>query len=214
MNASRIAAFVCACAMAVSMAAPALADNTSNSKMAMNITAAPTRFSSPGVYNGPPALPVTLSMVIAGGGPSDFSTMTLIHTLAGDKTQAEVASLQKQFGNDKVNNFVTIFPFVISDSLKIAKEKGVALPSTPNPNPKDGEALAGALWAAGQTGNGFNVEVMLDRAVSHPIHIQVMDDIDAKYGIAQDADYHAVLTQAMHDLAKTYNFNAKGEPQS
>ena len=179
-----------------------------------NVTDAPSRFSGPGVYTGQPALAVTLSMVIAGGGPADFKTLTLVKVLAGDKTDAEVAALKKKFGDQKVTNFVTIFPFVVSDSLKIAKAKGVALPAKPNPDPKDGEALAGALWAAGQTGHGFNVEVMLDRAVSHPIHEQAMKDIDAKYGIAADADYHAVLNQAMHDLASVYHFNAMGKPSS
>lgn len=179
-----------------------------------NVADQPSRFSGPGVYTGKPALPVTLSMVIAGGGPNNFATLTLVKVLAGDKTDAEVASLKQQFGDAKVTNFVTIFAFVVSDSLKIAKEKGVALPSTPNPDPKNGQALAGALWAAGQTGHGFNVEVMLDRAVSHPIHLQVMKDIDAKYGLAADADYHAVLNQAMHDLATVYHFNAMGQPQA
>jgi len=193
----------------LAMAVPALA-----ATWLPNVTDAPSRFSGPGVYTGPPALPVTLSMVIAGGGPSDFQTVTLVTALAGDKTAAEVASLKAKFGDDKVTNFITIFPFVVSDSLKIAKEKGVALPAAPNPDPKNGEALAGALWAAGQTGQGFNVEVMLDRAVSHPIHMQVMTDIDAKYGIAKDADYHAVLNQAMHDLATVYNFDAMGKPKS
>jgi len=172
-----------------------------------NVVDQPSRFSGPGVYTGPPALQVTLSMVIAGGGPSNFQTVTLVKTLAGSKADAEVASLKAKFGADKVTNFVTIFPFVVSDSLKIAKEKGVALPSTPNPDPKDGKALAKALWDAGQTGHGFNVEVMLDRAVSHGIHDQVMTDIDAKYGVAKDADYHAVLNQAMHDLASVYGFS-------
>jgi hypothetical protein len=173
-----------------------------------NVVDQPSRFSGPGVYTGPPALPVTLSMIMAGGGPSNFQTVTLVQTLAGSKAEAEVASLKAKFGADKVTHFVTIFPFVVSDSLKIAKAKGVALPSAPNPDPKDGKALAKALWDAGQTGHSFNVEVMLDRAVSHGIHDQVMTDIDAKYGIAQDADYHAVLNQAMHDLATVYGFSA------
>jgi len=46
--------------------------------------------------------------------------------------------------------------------------------------------------------------VMLDRAVSHPIHDQVMTAIDKKFGLAADADYHAVLDQAMRDLATVY----------
>jgi hypothetical protein len=179
-----------------------------------NVSNAPSRFSAPGIYTGAPDLPLTLSLVMAGGGPSDFQTITLVKTLAGSKTDAEVASLKAHFGDQAVTNFVTIFPFVIADSLRIAKAKGVALPSMPVPNPQNGEALAGALWAAGQTGNGFSVEVMLDRAVSHGIHDQVMSDIDAKYGIAKDADYHAVLNQAMHDLATVYSLNANGKPNS
>ncbi len=171
-----------------------------------NVTDAPSRFSGPGVYTGAPALPVTLSMIVAGGGPNDFNALTLVKTLAGDKTDAEVASLKAKFGDVKVGNFLTVFNFVVNDSLYIVGEDKIALPTQPNPDPKDGKALAQALWNAGQTGNGFSVEVMLDRAVSHPIHDQVMDAIDKKYGIAADADYHAVLNQAMNDLASVYGF--------
>lgn len=179
-----------------------------------NVVDAPTRFSAPGVYTGQPQLPLTLSMVVAGGGPGHFETVTLVKVLAGSKTDAEVAALKKKFGDQAVAAFVTTLAFAVEDSLRIVKQKGIALPSTPDPNPQNGEALAGALWAAGQTGHSFNVEVMFDRTLSHGIHIQVMKDIDAKYGIAQDADLHAVLNQAMHDLATVYNFNAVGKPKS
>jgi hypothetical protein len=174
-----------------------------------NVVDEPARFSGPCcVYTGAPALPVTLSMVIAGGGPSDFQTATLLQTLTGPLFKPEVDKLTKQYGQDQVGQFLKTFDFVVSDSLRIVKEKGVALPSAPNPDPKDGKALATALWGAGQTGEGFNVEVMLDRAVSHPIHVQVMKDIDAKYSLAVDAQYHAILTTAMNDLAHAYNLSA------
>ena len=48
-----------------------------------------SRFGGPGVYTGPPALGVTLAVVEAGGGPKNYSTMTLLKTLAGEKTDAE-----------------------------------------------------------------------------------------------------------------------------
>ena len=48
---------------------------------------------------------------------------------------------------------------------------------------------------------------MLDRLVSHPIHLQVMKDIDAKYGLGVDAQYHAILTTAMKDLAGAYKLS-------
>ena len=45
---------------------------------------------------------------------------------------------------------------------------------------------------------------MLDNLVSHPIHVQIMNDIDAKFGGTADGNYHAVLTQAMTDLKAAY----------
>jgi hypothetical protein len=45
---------------------------------------------------------------------------------------------------------------------------------------------------------------MLDDLVTHPIHVQVMQDIDAKYGVQADGNYHAVLTQAIYDLKSAY----------
>jgi hypothetical protein len=186
------------CALAAPSAA--LASGMASS----SITMQPSRFSGPGVYTGPPALPVTLSMVIAGGGPQHFDSVTLLKVLAGKSFNAEVGKLTKQYGKAKVGNFLTVFNFVVADSLKIVTAEKITLPAMPSPNPKDGKALAAALWNAGVLPGGWSVEVMLDRAVSHPIHVQVMKDIDAKYGIAKDADYHAILTTAMHDLKAAY----------
>ena len=182
-----------------------------SAKLMPNVVDQPTRFSgSCCVYTGAPALAVTLSMVEAGGGPNNFSTVTLLKTLTGPLFDPEVAKLTKQYGKAQVAQFLKTFDFVVADSLKIVGEKKIALPSQPNPNPKDGKALATALWQAGQSGEGFNVEVMLDRAVSHPIHVQVMKDIDAKYGLAADAQYHAILTTAMKDLAAAYHLSSSG----
>lgn len=162
------------------------------------------RFSQAGVYSGAPDLPLTLSVVVAGGGPAHFKTTTLLGVLAGAKTKAEVAKLTKQFGAKNVGSFITVFDFVIADSLKIVTEKKVALPKQPKPDPKNGKALAAALYGAGVQDGRYNVEIMLDKLVSHPIHVQVMDDIDAKYGRNADANYHIVLTQAMLDLKAAY----------
>lgn len=193
-----------AMAALVALAVPVCASAQMSAASDLNMQQS-SRFSGPGVYTGKPALPVTLSMIVAGGGPSNFSTVTLLKDLTGPLFDPEMAKLTKQYGKEKIGNFVSVFNFVVADSLKIVTDKHVALPKEPSPDPKNGRALAAALWGAGQTPNGFNVEVMLDRAVSHPIHVQVMKDIDAKYGLAADADYHAILTTAMHDLASAYH---------
>jgi hypothetical protein len=165
---------------------------------------AKARFSDASVYAGHPDLPLTLSMIVAGGGPDHFTSATLVGTLAGAKTKAEVAKLTKQFGAKNVTSFLTVFDFVVADSLKIVTQKKIPLPSQPKPDPKNGKALAAALYRAGTFPGGYNVEIMLDALVSHPIHVQVMDDIDQKYGRKADANYHVVLTQAMLDLKAAY----------
>lgn len=199
-----------AAAVLAALCAPVTAMAAGHTMMSTSpgVAMQPSRFSGPGIYTGKPALPVTLSMIVAGGGPSNFSTATLLKGLTGAKFDAEVGKLTNQYGKDKVGNFLKVFDFVVSDSLRIVGEKHVALPQTPSPDPHNGPALAAALWGAGQTGNGFNAEVMLDRAVSHPIHDQVMTDIDKKFGIAADADYHAILTTAMQDLASVYGLKS------
>jgi hypothetical protein len=192
----------------IAITAASILPAAASAKLMPDVVDQSTRFSgSCCVYTGAPALAVTLSMVEAGGGPSNFSTVTLLKKLTGSLFDAEVAKLTKQYGKEQVGQFLKTFDFVVNDSLRIVTEKKIALPSTPDPDPNDGRALAAALWSAGQTGNGFNVEVMLDRAVSHPIHVQVMKDIDAKYGLGVDAQYHAILTTAMKDLASAYNLS-------
>lgn len=185
-------------------AMPALAQSSmaSPSGMMMHDHA---RFSNAPIYTGKPALATTLSMVIAGGGPKDFDTVKLVGVLAGSKTAAEVASLKQTFGDSNVKSFLTVFDFVVNDSLAKVTAAHVSLPSTPEPSPKDGKALAAALYKLGITPAGsYDVEYMLDALVTHPIHSAVMDDIDKKYGIAADANYHTVLTQAMKDLKSVY----------
>jgi hypothetical protein len=180
-----------------------------SAKLLPNVVNQPTRFSgSCCVYTGAPSLPLTLSMVEGGGGPSNFNTVTLLKTLTGPLFDPEVTKLTKQYGQDQVAQFLKTFDFVVNDSLRIVTAEKVQLPSQPSPNPKDGKALAAALWAAGASGEAFNVELMLDRLVSHPIHLRVMTDIDGKYGLAADAQYHAILTTAMKDLAGAYHLSS------
>jgi len=182
---------------------------------AMVSTSMNSRFGGPGVYTGAPALGVTLAVVVAGGGPKNFKTTTLLQTLAGSAFKPEVAKLTKQYGAASVGQFIKSFDFVIADSLHYVTVKHIALPSEPAVDPKNGESLSGALWGASSIGGGkHNVEVGLDHLVSHPLHVLVMKDLDAKYGVAADAQYHVILTTAMADLAKAYHLDASGKMMS
>jgi hypothetical protein len=158
------------------------------------------------VYTNNPKLTNTLALVVAGGGPKHFSTVTLFGVLADGKAAAEKAKLIKQFGAPGFAQYIKTFDFVVADALKIVTAAKVKLPAAPSPNPKDGKALAAALYADGvdaKTGS-YNVEYMLDHLVTHPVHVQVMKDIDAKYGLKADAAYHVVTLQIFKDLKAVY----------
>lgn len=156
-----------------------------------------SRYGGP-VYKGAPALAVTASLVAAGGGPSKFSAATALNAIAGPKiAKAEVAKLTKQYGAARVGKWIAVFDFAVADALKLATAAKVKLPA---PTLK-GAALGAALVDAGLDKDTFYVEFMLDKALSHSIHDQVMDDIDAKFGAQADADYHRITNQAMVDLA-------------
>ncbi len=158
------------------------------------------------VYTNKPNLQNTLSLVIAGGGPSNFHTTTLVKALAGPAAGPEVKKLTKQYGAAGVKQYLSVFDFVINDSLKIVTAAKVKLPASPSPSPKNGKALTTALYMDGvdkATGE-FNVEYMLDHLVTHPVHVQVMKDIDAKFGAKADATYHVVTLQVFKDLKAAY----------
>jgi hypothetical protein len=203
-----IAAFAAAAAMLTATPVFAkttvVADSMSGSMHMAKPCLPPARFGG-GVYCGAPKLTNTLSLIVAGGGPAKFSTVTAFGVLADGKAAAEEAKLIKQYGKPAFLQYIKTFDFVISDSLAIVTKAKVPLPKTPVPDPKDGKALSAALYADGIAPmGGYSVEYMLDHLVTHPVHVQVMKDIDAKYGLSADAAYHAVTLQIFKDLKAVY----------
>ena len=162
-----------------------------------------SRYGGP-IYSGAPALTVTASLVAAGGGPAKYSTATALTAMLGKATvTAEVGKLTKQYGAAAVTQWLKTFDFAVGDALKIATAKGIKLPAA---DPKlTGKALATTLVTAGTAPDGtFQIEFLLDKAVSHGIHVQVMDDIDANkaFGKKADLQYHEISNQAFYDVAQ------------
>jgi hypothetical protein len=151
-------------------------------------------------YAGKPALGVTVALVKAGGGPQDFSLVTALNNMLGKKTvNAEVQKLTKQYGKKRVHMWVQVMNFYIDDTLKIAKKKGISLPP---PASLSGKDLAVALVKAGTAKDGtFWAGNLFDHAVSHKIHVQLMNDADKKFGAKWDANAHKVTNQAFYDVA-------------
>lgn len=159
---------------------------------------AQSRYAGP-AYTGAPKLNLTASLVNAGGGPGKFSTAKAVTAIAGTKlVNAEIAKLTKQYGKEKVGQWIEVGDFAVADALKIATAAGVKLPG----GKMTGKALGGSLVQLGLgKDNVFYVEFMLDKLLTHDIHNKVMDDIDAKFGHAADATYHKISNQAYYDLA-------------
>ena len=153
-------------------------------------------------YNGAPALDVTAALVKAGGGAHDFSFAKALVSMLGEKTvHAEVAKLTKQYGEKDVTAFVDGMTFAVNDGLKRATAAGVTLPAAPAD--LKGVKLASTLVAAGTTPDGtWWAGYLFDKALSHDIHVEVMQDIDAKYGHGADENTHKILNQAMYDVAQ------------
>ncbi len=167
--------------------------------------AAGGRFGSTAPYAGAPDLAAGLSLLIAGGGERSFDSSKLMSALAGEHTQAEVASLQERYGADQVKSFLNVFDFAGEQCVRYVAADGLSWPAAPVPDPADGKGLAVYLYRLGLPPDGrFDVEYLLDRLFSHAVHVKVMDEIDANFGRAADANFHAVLGRALVDLNATY----------
>lgn len=156
------------------------------------------RYGGP-TYHGAPALAVTASFVQAGGGAKHFSTAKAIQSMVGAKvTKAEVAKLTKQYGAKAIATWLKVGDFAVADALKRATAAGVKLPK----GTLSGTKLATTMVTAGLDKDGtFYTEFLLDKALTHEIHMAVMNDIDAKFGEPADALYHKITNQAFVDAA-------------
>ncbi|HET8701477.1 MAG TPA: hypothetical protein VFL97_07410 [Nitrococcus sp.] len=164
-------------------------------------TGSTTNYYGGPAYTGKPDLKATAALVKAGGGAEHFSFEKALVSMLGEKTvHAEVAKLTKQYGEKNVHDWVNGFNFAVDDALKHATAEGIKLP--PAPENLHGKKLAATLVSAGTTPDDvFWSGLLYDHTLSHKIHDQVMNDIDAKYGEPYDKNLHAITNQAMYDVA-------------
>ena len=153
------------------------------------------------MYMGTPELAVTSEMVAAGGGAAHFDSKKLVGVMAGKNAPAALAYLTQTYGAKNVDGFFRTFTYAVDDSLRYATQKGIALPAARVPS---GAVLTQQLYTAGTLPNGqYDVGYMLERLVSHPIHMYVMWDINKQPDLGRKTDetFHIILTDAMHKLS-------------
>ena len=151
------------------------------------------------VYDGAPNLQVAISLVTAGGAPGHFSIARALSEMAGPAVEkAEVAKLNKQYGEKRVSSYVIVQNYAVDDAVRVATAAGVTFPSPE----LHGAELANKVVDAGLIDGTYYEGFMLDHAVSNKVHDAVMGDIDEKYGTVADANYHLISDQAHYDLAQ------------
>jgi hypothetical protein len=162
------------------------------------------------IYHGFPHLHLTMAVVDAGGGAANFDSRHLIRTLDASAAPSENARLVKRFGAARVASFYSVFTFAVDDAVKTAHNMLIPLPKSAQPDPKDGPALAKALYQAGVTPSGrYDVGYMLEMLMSHQIHHDIMGDMDKKFSPPVNADFHVILTSAMNDYQREYQIARK-----
>jgi len=158
------------------------------------------------VHNGSPALGVTAALIKSGGGASNFSFATALVSMLGEETvNAEVEKLTKQYGKEDVNTFLNGMTFAVNSAIKHVTKAGIKLPDAPAK--LKGAELAKTLVVAGTAPDGtWWSGYLFDKALSNPIHVLVMQDIDAKVGHDADMTTHKILNQAMYDVAQALGY--------
>jgi hypothetical protein len=159
-------------------------------------------------YLGAPDLPLTAAVVAAGGGAQHFDSLKLLAVLAGANTNAEVQSLTKRYGQERVTAFVVTFNHAIEDALIAATQAGVTLPDPPPGLAQDGKVLSSQLVNAGTMSDGrFDVGYMLEHLISRQIHVTIMQQLNADpdVGPQRNADFHVILTSVIQDLRAQYS---------
>ena len=153
------------------------------------------------IYAGAPDLATAGSLISAGGGPKSFSTrLALVAIIGPQLVDPEIAILQKQYGAANVSSWLQTFDFIIRTSAEKAVAAGVTFPlSSPS---HTGKALFTDVMRAGQdSGSTFWTGTMLDRLVTHGVHVATMQDVDATLGADADANYHKITNQFVYDVA-------------
>lgn len=149
-------------------------------------------------YKGSPDLQAAVSLVVAGGPIGNFSIVKAITALAGPAVaKAEVGKLTKQYGAARVGSYVAVQNFAVNDAVKRATAAGVKFPKPS----LTGATLAKRVVGLGLSDGTYYEGTQLDHLVSNPIHEAVMNDIDVKFGMSADANYHLISNQAHYDLA-------------
>ncbi|MDQ2679607.1 MAG: hypothetical protein M3Y21_01095 [Candidatus Eremiobacteraeota bacterium] len=162
------------------------------------------------IYTGVPALSITSAFLQAGGGPGSFSTVRALGSMFGqDEVSNEFAKLKTQYGQTRADQFVKTSDFAVRDAFEWAGKDNLKFPASAA---FGGSNLGLALEKSGETNRILWTGYLLDKLFTHKITMQVMADIDAKFGTIANSDYHRISNQLFYDLNQSLGGSATLAP--
>lgn len=149
----------------------------------------------PPLYKGEPDRVAAAGLVNAGSGATSFQiTSALTAMIGSDRERAEFGKLERTY-RTQVTDWSTVWKFVVRDA---ASKTHIPRTST-----LTGAALGTRVIKNGIAPDGsFDTDVMLDHLFSHRVRVAVLKDVDARFTVAMDAEFHKITNQAMFDVAK------------
>ncbi len=138
---------------------------------------------APAPPHGRPDLVTAVNVLVAGGGPAAFKTLTLLSALTAGEAGEALTALVRTFGVAAVKTSVEILDFVVADAQRRLAERHITLPPLPDPDALDRKGLRTALVAAARTQAGSaDIGTLLERLVSQPVRVAVERDITLRFG--------------------------------
>jgi hypothetical protein len=156
------------------------------------------------VDDGTASLDLTSALVRAGGGESAFSTKTaLVNMLGQQGADQEVSKLQRQYGPNKVQEWLQGSNWLVLDGLTQLRNTGTNLP--PPSDDLTGSKLASALVDAGVAPDdtSFWTGYYYDHLFSHAVNKVMETDMNRKFSEYYARDVYAINNQAMYDISQS-----------
>jgi hypothetical protein len=155
---------------------------------------------------GPPNLGLASSLIASGGGPGSYSTVRAFDAMIGpDAFLNEEHKLTLAYGDTSAGQFVEMFDYAMADAWKLAGKNDLRMPP---PAQSGGQALASELIRAGITRDGTFHSAQFFIALFGPaVAVQLMDDINERYGPGSAAAFDRMGNQFFYDVAQAVGTN-------
>jgi hypothetical protein len=156
---------------------------------------------APASYSGPPDTALADWFIGSGGGPGSFSTIRAFDGMIGQdavlSAERDLASTGGSHGSD---GFIHQMDYAVADAWTVASRHDVKLGNAPAVTGQT--ELARSLVRDGSTPDGtFDVGYLFAHLFTPAVSVQVMQDLDARFGAGTSAQFTQSANRFFSDVA-------------